>query len=101
MPRHEPSPELLRAMEAEAPPSLDRLTALKEGAAYARELDASIKDAEERLEGLKSNRFTLLHTTLPDLLDAAGVPARLPPLSCPRPHRVPDQGTCLLCLSSP
>lgn len=52
----------------------DKLDALRGAATRVRDLDAEIKDVEQRLSDLKRDRSELLTKTLPDLMDLAGVP---------------------------
>lgn len=67
------APTFLTEAAAQSPADPDRLTALKDKAAEARDLAQTINDLEERLKQHKAELNTLYQTVLPELMDAAGV----------------------------
>jgi hypothetical protein len=71
---HHPSQDLLNAMDRDPPSvAIDRLEAIRQQAATARDLDAQISDLEQRLKELDEQRETILKERLPEMLDAIGM----------------------------
>jgi hypothetical protein len=56
-----------------AAPSADRLTEIKNKVAELRDLTLEIQTLEERLEQVKGSKLVLETTTLPDMMQAAGM----------------------------